>query len=51
MDALKGFMAFAGLVALGAGAGYAIGATVLGALRPRPRAVRTPTPVPATKRA
>jgi hypothetical protein len=35
MEALQGITAFAALVSLGAGMGYALGATVLGALRPR----------------
>jgi hypothetical protein len=35
MEALQGITAFAALVSLGAGMGYALGATVLGALKPR----------------
>jgi hypothetical protein len=35
MEALQGITAFAALVSLGAGMGYALGATVLGAIRPR----------------
>lgn len=49
MEALKGLLAFAGLVAFGAGTGYAIGAAALGALRTK-RPVRAhamaPTPPP-----
>jgi hypothetical protein len=45
MEPLMGVLAFASFVALGAGAGYLIGATVLGALRPR-QVARTVTPVP-----
>ena len=40
MEALQGITAFAALVTLGAGMGYALGATVLGALKPR----RAPVP-------
>ena len=40
MEALKGLLAFAGLVAFGAGTGYAIGAAALGALRKQVRPVR-----------
>lgn len=51
MEALKGLLAFAGLVAFGAGTGYAIGAAALGALRTKTaRPLRAhamaPTPPP-----
>jgi hypothetical protein len=46
MEVLKGIAAFAALVSLGAGAGYALGATVLGALRRRPLPATAPTPAP-----
>jgi hypothetical protein len=51
MEALQGFAAFTSLVALGAGLGYVLGASVLGALRRRPHAVAaTPTPTPPPRR-
>jgi hypothetical protein len=50
MEALMGFAAFTSLVALGAGLGYVLGATVLGALRRRPHPVAAATPTPAPRR-
>ncbi len=46
MDALNGITVFVGLVSLGAGMGYALGATVLGALRPRRTAAAAKAPAP-----
>ncbi len=44
MDALNGITVFVGLVSLGAGMGYALGATVLGAIRPRRSPAKAPAP-------